>query len=109
MQNLLEKGVTMTNEELELKVRERQLAKSQMGDLETRVTELNLEISTEMALRGVKVLPVGEWACKQIDMEKASLDETQLLMAGVSVEQIMKGKKVTRYTALRVDRRVGGK
>lgn len=100
--------MTMTDEGLLEKVTERQLRVQERDKQQAQIDDLNVEISTEMALRDVKKLDVGEWGLAQVDGERKSLDPKKLLEAGVTTEQLDKGTSISRFVSLRVTRR-GGK
>lgn len=95
----------LTDEQLYEKVKERQLLKEVQAKAEITITQLNADIGAELVVRGVQKLEVGEWRAQLVEVAKEGLDVHLLLQAGVTTEQIEKGKKITRFSTFRVDRR----
>ena len=99
----------MTNEELVGRVRERQARKKIMTENEKAIDKINLEINTELAVRGVTEVDVDQWKVAQIPTKRETLDRILLVQAGVTVEQLEAGTKTTHSSMLRVDERRGSK
>ena len=99
-------GLLSDDELLEL-VKERQLRAQGRDTSQAEIDKLNTQIGTELVLRGVKTLDVGEWRVSQSQVHKETLDEKALLNAGVSTEILAKCKVPSTYSQLRVSRRVG--
>jgi hypothetical protein len=97
--------MTMTNEELLTMVQERQLRAQARDEHQAAIDNLSTQIGTELVLRDKKKEEVGEWTVSLVDQERSSLVPELLLQAGVSLEQLEKGKKVSRSSSVRVTRR----
>lgn len=99
--------MTMNDEELLEKVRLRHQLSQQREMLEEQVRELNVEIGTELVLRGTDRYEGPEViAVLTKDSTRESLDKMKLLQAGVSVEQLKAGTVVTTVSGtVRISKR----
>lgn len=104
----------MQDQELLNKIQERQLRCQERDKQQTAIDTLSLEIQTELALRNIRSVGLGEWQAAQVDgvreaISKGKLEQYLLEKVKLSVDdvKVLVGACCTRsaFTSLRVTRR----
>lgn len=95
----------MTDTELYGKCVQRQSNVDLREAVQTEIDALSTEIGTELGMRGVEAVELGEYCPKLLVIDRKTLDKTLLVQAGVPIETIEACTKVTLVQQLRVDRR----
>lgn len=95
----------MTNDELLAKCSQRQSVMDIRTQIQAEIDGLSQEIGTELGMRKVELVDLGEYVPKVIVSTRKTLDKVKLVELGVPITVIEAATTETEVQSLRVDRR----
>jgi len=97
----------MNDNELRDVIDRRQAANDVIDEQEAIRQDCNVQIGTELALRGVDKAAVGPWTCQIVDMTRGIVNKLKLLEKGVDPDLIEECTDRIPVMQIRVNRRRG--